>query len=103
MAEISGELNIKAIRERLSYPEIVGWQTYLAEKQKNIEKTEYYLAQLTATVLCLFGGDVDVEDLLIDWEAGSGEPVKIEMDELALNYARGVGAIIVDKRKQVHG
>lgn len=103
MAEISGELNIKAIRERLSYPEIVGWQTYFSEKQKNIEKTEYYLAQLTAAVLCLFGGDVDVEDLLIDWEAGSGEPVKIEMDELALNYARGVGAIIVDKRKQVHG
>ena len=100
MAEISGELRIDVIRERLSYPEIAGWQAYLAEKQKNVEKVEYYLAQLTVVILGLFGGEVDVRDLLIDWDATVEKTFKIGMEELAIAYANGVGAEIIDKRRK---
>lgn len=98
VASICGEPRIERLRQRLTGPELAGWINYIDQKQRQLEKIEYYLAQLTITVAKICGNDLDPEDVLIDWDAGESATAKLPPVELALLLGRSLGAVIIDKR-----
>lgn len=99
VASICGEPRIERLRQRLTGPELAGWINYIDQKQRQLEKIEYYLAQLTITVAKICGNDLDPEDVLIDWDAGEeSATAKLPPEELALLLGRSLGAVIIDKR-----
>ena len=98
VASICGEPRIERLRQRLTGPELAGWINYIDQKQRQLEKIEYYLAQLTITVAKICGNDLDPEDVLIDWDAGEeSATAKLPPEELLL-LGRCLGAVIIDKR-----
>lgn len=100
VASICGEPRIERLRQRLTGPELTGWINYIDQKQRQLDKVEYYLAQLTLTVAKICGNDLDPEDVLIDWDAGEeSATAKLPPEELALLLGRCVGAVIIDKRE----
>lgn len=100
VASICGEPRIERLRQRLTGPELTGWINYIDQKQRQLEKIEYYLAQLTITVAKICGNDLDPEDVLIDWDAGEeSATAKLPPEELALLLGRSMGAVIIDKRE----
>ena len=78
---------------------------FLNQKQRQLDKVEYYLAQLTLVVAAICGEELDVEDVLIKWDAEPQplETVTLSPEELALTLARNLGAIIIDNRGKNHG
>lgn len=78
---------------------------FLNQKQRQLDKVEYYLAQLTLVVAGICGEELDVEDVLIKWDAESepAETTIVSPEALALALARNLGAIIIDNRGKNHG
>ena len=99
VASICGEPRIERLRQRLTGPELAGWINYIDQKQRQLDKVEYYLAQLTLTVAKICGNGLDPEDVLIDWDAGESATAKLPPEELALMLGRNLGAVIIDKRE----
>lgn len=66
---------------------------------------EYYLTQLTLVVASICGEELDVEDVLIKWDAEPqpAKTVTLPPEGLALALARNLGAIIIDNRGVNHG
>lgn len=105
LAAVCGEPRIDRLRERLTGPELAGWINFLNQKQRQMDKTEYYLAKLILEVAAICGEELEVEDVLINWDAAS-EPERtatLPPLSLALALARNLGAVIIDNRENDHG
>nr|DAO57221.1 MAG TPA: Minor tail protein T [Caudoviricetes sp.] len=100
-AELLG-CTVPELQRRVSYRELSDWLLYLDGKQRKREKIEYYFAELIVMLGAFHGADIDIDDVLLDWEAEADSPAAAP-DPVELGYAmaRSFGAMIV--REQANG
>lgn len=86
---------VHELKQRISYREFSDWILYLDGKTRRREKFEFYFAELIMMLGLFHGVDLDIDDVLIDWDNEQNETAP---DPVSLGYAmaRSFGAVILE-------